>query len=140
MKPLTHPIVMTDFDWRRLRGLLRILRERSSVDVTNLNALEIELDRAQVVPPEYIPSNVVTMNSRVVLVDADDDHRTFVSLVFPDAPASEGSGVPVLSPLGLALLGCREGDEMVWPIRNGVRRIRLERVVYQPEALGHYLV
>lgn len=140
MKPLTHDIVMTDFDWRRLRGLLRILRERSSVDVNNLNALELELERARVVPAERVPSNVVTMNSRVTLLDADGDHRTSVALVFPDSPASEGSGVPVLSPLGLALLGCREGDEMVWPTRNGVRRIRLERVTYQPEALGHYLV
>lgn len=140
MKPLTHPIVMTEFDWRRLRGLLRILRERSSVDVTNLNALELELERAQVVPADRVPSNVVTMNSRVMLVDSDGEHRTSVSLVFPDAPACEGSGVPVLSPLGLALLGCREGDEMVWPTRNGERRIRLERVIYQPEALGHYFV
>ena len=140
MKPLTHPIVMTDFDWRRLRALLQILRKRSSVDATNLNALEIELERAQVVPADRVPSNVVTMNSRVVLVDADGDHRTSVALVFPNAPASEEPGVPVLSPLGLALLGCREGDEMTWPTRNGVRRIRLERVIYQPEAVGHYLV
>ena len=78
------------------------------------------------------------MNSRVCLIDADRGDRTMVSLVFPDARNHDSVAVPVLSPLGLALLGCREGDELVWPTHEGRRRLRIERVLYQPEAAGHY--
>lgn len=140
MRPLTHSIVVTDFDRRRLRGLLQLLRARSSVDATNLDALELELARAQVVPAAHVPPNVVTMNSHVLLVDADSQDVTSVSLVFPDARASQGSEVPVLSPLGLALLGCREGDQLFLQTGEETRRIRLQRVTYQPEASGDYLL
>jgi regulator of nucleoside diphosphate kinase len=34
----------------------------------------------------------------------------------------------VLAPLGTALLGCRQGDEVVWEMPGGVRRLRVERV------------
>ena len=138
MRPLTHDILLTEFDRRRLDGLLRVLRERSTVNPWNLDALELELGRAQVVTPERVPSNVVTMNSRVSLLDLDSGARTLVSLVFPDSQAHDASSVPVLSPLGLALLGCREGDVMAWQTADGPRRLRVDSVVYQPEAAGHY--
>src|SRR4051794_33109280 len=105
MRPLTHDIVLTQFDRRRLEGLLQVFRRRSGVDVWNLDALELELGRARVVPAERMPANVITMNSRVRLLDLDSGDRTAVSLVFPDAQVEDDSRVPVLSQLGLALLG-----------------------------------
>jgi regulator of nucleoside diphosphate kinase len=140
MRPLVHDTVVTDFDRRRLRGLLQVLRKRSTVDVSNLDALELELERAHVVKPQSLPANVVSMNSRVCLLDVERGDRTTLSLVFPDARNHDGSAVAVLSPLGLALLGCREGDEMEWPMHDGVRRLRVERVMYQPEAAGDYFM
>lgn len=138
MRPLAHEIVLTEFDRRRLHGLLQVLRKRSAVDASNLDALELELERAQVVPAECLPANVVSMNSRVILLDVDRGDQTTLSLVFPDARNHDGAAVPVLSPLGLALLGCREGDEMEWATHEGPRRLRVERVTYQPEAAGDY--
>jgi regulator of nucleoside diphosphate kinase len=138
MRPLAQDILLTEFDRRRLQGLLQVLRKRSAVDLWNLDALELELARAEVVAPECVPPNVVTMNSRVRLLDLDSGERTSVSLVFPDAAPNDGVNVPVLSPLGLALLGCREGDVMAWPTPEGMRKLSLERVIYQPEAAGHY--
>ena len=140
MRPLTHDIVLTQFDRRRLEGLLQVFRRRSGVDVWNLDALELELGRARVVPAERMPSNVITMNSRVRLLDLDSGDRTAVSLVFPDAQVEDDSRVPVLSQLGLSLLGCREGDVLAWQTEDGPRRLRIESVIYQPEAAGHYFV
>lgn len=140
MRTLTHETVISDFDRRRLRGLLQVLRGRSAVDASNLDALELELERAHVVPPERLPANVVTMNSRVCLRDVDSGDQTMVSLVFPAARSLARDAVPVLSPLGLALLGCKEGDEMEWRTSDGLRRLRVERVLYQPEAAGHYFI
>ena len=105
----------------------------------NLDALQCELERAVVVPPQQVPANVVTMNSRVCLLDPDSGDRMAVSLVFPDARGADGTKVPVLAPLGLALLGCREGDMMEWSTQQGLRRLRVDRVLYQPEAAGNFL-
>lgn len=136
MRPFTHDIVLTEFDHRRLKGMLQLLRARSGVDAWNLAALELE--RARVVSPEHVPTSVVTMNTRVRLRDLDSGAQLVVSLVFPTGYEAHASRVPVLSPLGLALLGCREGDVMEWQTQEGLRRLRLEAVIYQPEAQGDF--
>ena len=129
-----------EFDHRRLRGMLQLLRARSGANDWNLDALEMELGRAHVVPREQVPATVVTMNSRVRVRDLDNGDQLVVSLVFPADRSASGSNVPVLSPLGLALLGCREGDIMEWTTPEGRRRLRLEAVIYQPEAQGEFFL
>ncbi len=138
MRPFTHDIVLTEFDRRRLAGMLQVLRKRSGIDPWNLDALEVELGRARVVPPDRVPPTVVTMNSRVRLCDLDSGAQLVVSLVFPAEQTANDAGVPVLSPLGLALLGCRAGDVMEWRTQEGLRRLRVDAVIYQPEAEGNF--
>jgi regulator of nucleoside diphosphate kinase len=138
MRPFTHDIVLTEFDRRRLAGMLQVLRKRSGIDAWNLDALEVELGRARIVPPERVPPTVVTMNSRVRICDLDSGALFVVSLVFPDEHAATDSGVAVLSPLGLALLGCQAGDVMAWRTQDGLRRLRVDAVIYQPEAEGNF--
>lgn len=138
MKPLMQHIVMTKFDHHRLRGLVQVLRERSIVNPWNLEALELELRRAEVVSPERVPGDVVTMNSRVLLHDLATGARVSLKLVFPGARADQEDCVPVLSPLGIALLGCRVGHVLHWDTEAGVQRLSIESVKYQPEAAGDF--
>jgi regulator of nucleoside diphosphate kinase len=137
-RPLTHPIVLTNFDRNRLRNLLALFRERSSVVGSCLDALDHELARARIVPASEVPPDVVTMNSRVSLCDLESGERSTVSLVFPRARDTGDDAVPVLSPLGLALLGCRAGHVLSWDTPDGLRTLLIERVAYQPEAAGLY--
>ena len=59
-------------------------------------------------------------------------------LVFPsDADIDEGR-LSVLAPLGTALLGARVGDLVEVNAPAGVRRIKVEKVLYQPEAAGDF--
>jgi regulator of nucleoside diphosphate kinase len=46
--------------------------------------------------------------------------------------------ISVLAPLGTAVLGYRLGDAFEWRMPGRVRRLKLERVLYQPEAAGDY--
>lgn len=41
----------------------------------------------------------------------------------------------VLTPLGTALLGYREGDEVRWKMPSGIRRLQIEKVM-QPQMQG----
>lgn len=140
MKPLTHDIVLTHFDHHRLRGLLHLFRKRSAVNPWNLTALELELRRARTVAPDAIPSDVVTMNSKVALRDLAAGECLSLTLVFPDAVAQDAQRVPVLSPLGLALLGCRAGDVLEYDEPGGPRRLLIEEIEYQPEARGNFFM
>lgn len=129
-------IVVTEFDHRRLRGLIDVLRERG--DDPTLDVLELELDLASVVDPHAVPPTVVTMNSTVEVMDADTDEPRTLTLVFPGtAPVGEGR-VSVLAPIGAALLGAHVGEEVTWPTPKGTRRARIQRIAYQPEAAGDW--
>jgi regulator of nucleoside diphosphate kinase len=131
-------IHITEPDYRRLSGLIEITRDRNGVDKEYVNKLEAELDRAEIVDPKDIPMDVITMRSRVRLKDLVSGEANTYSLVFPtEANFSEGK-ISILAPIGTAILGYRKGDTIEWPVPSGVRRLKVEQVLYQPEAAGDY--
>jgi regulator of nucleoside diphosphate kinase len=127
-------IVITQYDLDRLRALIRDLGGSDSRE--SLGALSGELDRALVVLPTDVPPDVVTMNSRVSLVDMDTSEKMEISLVFPDDANPDAGAISVLAPIGTAIIGYRQGGTVEWPVPSGLRRFRIDRVVYQPEASG----
>jgi regulator of nucleoside diphosphate kinase len=133
-------IVLTKFDHNRLSGLLQVLRKRSDVNPWSLEALELELGRAEVVLPERVPGDVITMNSRVELQELSSGARFSLKLVFPGTTDAQEHCVPVLSPMGIALLGCRVGQVLQWDTEAGIQRLLVESVKYQPEAAGDFFL
>lgn len=134
---LEKSIIVTAFDRRRLLGLIEVFRERAS-DEGRLDDLELELDRADVVEPWEVPGDVVTMNSTVELLDLDTRDALTLTVVFPRTADAPKGRVSVLSPAGLALLGAREGKQIQWRAPGGMRRMKVERVSFQPEASGNF--
>jgi len=128
-------IYITDDDCERLRRLIAGRRGASSADQEYLEVLEQELDRAEVVEPEAIPRDVVTMNSEVRLKDLDSGEIRVYRLIFP-AQTRTGNSVSVLAPIGTAMLGYGVGDVIEWRVPKGIRRLEILEVIYQPEAAG----
>lgn len=134
----TGRIYVTEPDYRRLIGLIEITRDRNGVDIEYLNTLQAELDRAEIVDPKRIPANVITMRSKVRLKDLVSGDANVYSLVFPtEANLSEGK-ISVLAPIGTAILGYKLGDSIEWPVPSGVRKLKVDEILYQPEAAGDY--
>jgi regulator of nucleoside diphosphate kinase len=135
-------IYVTDSDRRRLRTLLHENWLNCREDIGDLKRLEYEIDRAAIVNPTEVPNDVVTMNSRVRLRDLDSGDAVVFSLVYPSRPYAAGSvnlaemTVSVLAPIGTAVLGYRVGDTIEWEVPAGVRRLKVEEVLFQPEAAG----
>lgn len=130
-------IYSTSFDHDRL---MDVLKNHSKVtkDEPHLRELQQELDRAKVVDPKSIPADVVTMNSKVLLKDLDSGEEETYTLVFPaDADLDEGK-ISVLAPIGTAILGYRVGATISWKVPAGVRKLKIEKLLYQPEAAGDY--
>jgi regulator of nucleoside diphosphate kinase len=130
-------VVITAADFDRLNGLVRSNDPRRG-PATPGASLGQELSRGEVVPPTDVPRGVVTMNSRVRVRDEDGDEPEDYTLVYPqDADIDEGR-VSVLAPMGMALLGAKVGDVVEVRAPAGVRRLRIDRLLYQPEAAGDY--
>lgn len=128
-----RPIVVTESDERRLRGLFSGQTEAFLHDQAHLQELRSELDRALILREKDVPANVITMYSRVCVLDLQYRRRSDVTLVFPFEADVKAKRISVLAPLGTALLGFREGDDVQWTMPGGVRRLRVERV-HQPWA------
>jgi regulator of nucleoside diphosphate kinase len=131
-------IYVTALDVERLRKLLDGVRLWSSRDREHLQELEAELDRARVVASQDVPGDVVTMNSEALVRDLDSGKEMTLTLVFPSEADLEQGKISILAPVGTALLGYRVGDTIEWKVPGRVRRLRVERVLYQPEAAGDY--
>jgi regulator of nucleoside diphosphate kinase len=80
------------------------------------------------------------MNSKVVLRDLATGEHIRLTLVFPASPARVGRCVPVLSPLGMALLGCRAGQVLDRSESGCYKQLLIEGVEYQPEAKGNFFM
>jgi regulator of nucleoside diphosphate kinase len=128
-------IYITNDDSDRLRRLIAGRRGANSIDHEYLDVLEQELDRAEVVDPEAIPRNVVTMNSEVRLKDLDSGETRIYRLVFPNQTRTENS-ISVLAPIGTAMLGYRVGNVIKWRVPKGIRRLKVLEIIHQPEAAG----
>jgi regulator of nucleoside diphosphate kinase len=131
-------IYITESDMEKLQDFLLAPTTAGGRDKDHLRELAEELNRAEVVPSKNIPGDVITMNSRMCLSDLDSGEKRVYTLVFPDKADAQQNKISILAPIGTALIGFRVGDVITWKVPKGVRRLRVEEVLYQPEASGHY--
>ena len=129
-----RPIVVTRRDHDRLRALIETARIRRRWEELHIIALAEELESAEVVEPEGVPPDVVTMRSRVRVLDMVSGERATYTICYPVEASLEAGRLSVLAPIGTALLGYREGDVVEWPVPGGVRVLKIEKLLHQPEA------
>lgn len=136
---MTRSIILTQQDLERLKKLVSEEREFGKAkDSKELKALQLELERAHVVEAEQIPSGTITMNSRFLLKHLNSEEKTEYSLVYPEDADFLENKISVMAPIGTAMLGYHEGDEIDWQVPDGTVRLKIEKVLYQPEASGHF--
>jgi regulator of nucleoside diphosphate kinase len=131
-------IDITEFDMERLTKLVQDAQFTNYRKSEYLEKLEKELQRAELVKPEEVPSDVVTMNSRVRMIDVESREEMTLALEFPQDADIDQNKISVLAPIGTAMLGYRLGDTFEWVVPDGVRKLRIEEILYQPEASGDY--
>ena len=131
-------LYITEFDKSRLEELMAVAEEFGGKKRKDLEALAKELEKAKVVEPKDVPANVVTMNSKVVLRDMETSEEMTYILAFPRNANISAGAISVFAPIGTAILGYAKGDIVEWAVPDGVRRLQIEDVLYQPEAAGDY--
>ena len=122
-----RPIVISEPQIARLRGLFPPSTGQGR-DHQHLLELEAELDRAVVLEPDEMPADVITLGARVGVRDMASGERREMTLVLPTQADVRNQRLSVLAPLGTALLGYREGDEIEWVMPGGLKRLGIEWV------------
>jgi regulator of nucleoside diphosphate kinase len=136
-KDMEEKILITINDYQRLKGLIGFasLKEKMPEIVTRLDN---KFKTAKMVPQDRILANVITMNSRVLLKEVSQGRQAEVTITYPqDADGREGR-ISVFSPIGTAMLGRQVGDKISWKVPAGIGHFEVIKIIYQPEAVGHY--
>ena len=130
--------VITEPDRWRLSRAIEAARGSWRSFGPHLDWLAAQLRQAHVVTAHEVLDNVVTMNSRVEVEDVRTKTSQTFAVVYPHEAVRELGEVSVFDPAGLALLGQRVGDFLFWTEPDGQRTGRIRKLLYQPEAAGHY--
>jgi len=129
-------IRITENDLLKLREAILLAKQGVYRNSVYIQHLEGELDRAEIISAKQIPANVITMNTRVVLTDVSTGDQMELVLVFPEDALKGLDHVSVLAPIGTAIIGYQVGDDITWDTPDGKTELRVEKIVYQPEADG----
>lgn len=128
-------IILSTLDVERIEQLLDGLPHNASIK----DELEAELRRADLVEPTDIPATVVTMNSTVRFKVASTPEEFELTLVYPKDLDASGKKISILAPVGSALLGLSQGDQIQWPTPDGgMQQVSIQEITYQPERNGEY--
>ncbi len=129
-------IKISSLDLERLESLLSSLPADSFPEA---DLLEAELDRAEVLAPQEMPADVVTMNSRVRFAMKPSGKEYELTLVYPKDFDGSAGKISILAPVGSALLGLSIGQEIEWPAPGGgMIRVKIIDILYQPERSGDF--
>ncbi len=121
---------LTDLDHARLTKLLSQQLSSSLADV--LESVDITSARAA-------PADLVTMYSRVEVVDVHTHRRQVLTICYPGDAEPAAGFISVFSPVGSSLLGLRTGDVATWLTPHGEAcAAEIVALHYQPEAAGDY--
>lgn len=126
-------LLVTEKDYLRLKSLIE---GKGPEEIENL---EIELDRAQLLADNEVPSDLVTMNSIFRFENMSENKQMIMSIVYPQESNAQENKVSILAPLGSALLGLRVGQEINWQFPDGkTKKLKVLEILYQPEANGDW--
>mgnify|MGYP001389215063 CR=1 FL=1 len=123
---------------RLIKDVRKLKSSRNDAEWARIEELEAELNKSIIIDANKIPSNIVTMNSRVCLRDMNTGKDEFYQLVYPEDADIEQNKISILAPIGTAILGYKVGDIIEWRVPLGLRKLKIKKIVYQPEAAEEY--
>jgi regulator of nucleoside diphosphate kinase len=124
-------IILSADDYKRLSALARAARKRMP-DLAD--ELADEIGRARVLAKGKHPQHIVCMNSEVEFRDDTIGKIQRVTLVYPEEADISQRKVSVLTPVGRALIGLRNGHSITWETPNGEVRQLTVLSVREPPA------
>lgn len=131
-------LIINKLDYSRIKRWLSDAKQHRTINSADAAKLLEELESAKIVKPEKVPADVVTMNSIVKLSFLNNNSQTQFQIVYPNQANFKEQKLSIFSPIAIALLGYQVKDEIEWLVPSGLTKIRIDEIVYQPEAAGDF--
>ncbi len=131
-------IIVNRLDYARIKKCINDAKQFKSITSIEADNLLKELDSAKIMEPESIPSNVVTMNSIAKITFLNNNKQVQFQIVYPDKANLKENKISIFSPIATSLIGYKVNDEIEWIVPGGLTKIRIDEIIYQPEATGDY--
>ena len=116
------PIVIAQSDYDRITTLLDGLPDARQ---TQLDGLQDELERAELVDESALPGTVARMNSTITFLHEASNDTLERRLVYPGPDTTLPDAVSIFHPTGGALLGLSVGQVIDWTLPDG-RKVQLK--------------
>ncbi|MBO9151815.1 GreA/GreB family elongation factor [Chitinophaga sp. GCM10012297] len=127
-----QPVFRKD-DFEILQACLQEDERVSTFTPDVVESLLADFRKGKLVSKEEFPSDVVRLNSRVVVQEANRDKEMEITIVMPEEADIKQRKISVMAPVGVALIGFRQGQEVMWPVHGGNKKFRIKEVINDNE-------
>ena len=103
--------------------------ERQQFVRARIGQLQQQMKTLSMVDVESLPRDRIALGSTVHLYDAESDRTVVYELVIPDDADFSKGRISVTSPIGRALAGRKEGDEVNIRIPAGTRNYEITKMI-----------
>ena len=115
-------------DYNLLKTYLNNRSGKTTFDRQNAEDLFTELKKAKLVSKDEFPADVVRLNSTVRIKSEDKDHVMELTIVTPDKADIKERKISIMSPIGTALIGFRQGRNVKWQVPSGKKTFTILEV------------
>lgn len=129
MKKNKTNIVLAKSDYDLISEYLKGVKKSNSFNRVNTEELHAELKKATIVSNNVFPKDVVRINSTVLLKDVTAGKIIEVTVVTPDQADIKQKKISFLAPVGIALIGFKEGENVRWNVPAGRKNFMILKVI-----------
>jgi len=129
MQKINNQLVLRLDDYKLLTAYLNTWNGNTLVEQKSARELQAELKRAKLVDKDEFPADAVRLNSKVKIKAEGRDGIMELMLVMPDKADMKARKVSVVAPVGAALIGFRQGQQVSWQVPAGRRTFTILEVV-----------
>jgi len=132
MPQTANKVVLLREDYALLTRSFSKTRHLKIKAVENYKRLISEISKAVLIDKDQFPSDVVRLNSTVIVKDMDTNQVRTYTIVLPDKVNTKQSKVSILSPIGIALIGFKKGLQFTWKFLSAKHRLSILEVYNSP--------
>jgi len=119
-------LVIKKSDLETITNILERLTPESNT--IHIQKLKVELGKADIVDDEVIDDSVIQLQSTFMMKEKSSSLQVSYQLVLPKEADLKEKKISILSPLGVAVIGYREGSEINWVFPGGEKQITILEV------------
>lgn len=124
IQEIEQQIILTTGVYDLIKDQIR----RKKVSKDEEEVLLKQLKKAKQVTRKNLPLDVVTVDAKVVIKNTLTEEEEVYTFVAPDRAKRRNNTVSILSPVGLALVGCKVGDVVTWTINEELKQMEIIHV------------